>query len=63
MKFFINDHCFETLSTFTMLDLITYLNLKNQPIAIEKNKLFIPKMQWSKTNINNFDKLNVIEGP
>lgn len=60
MKFFVNDHCFETSFPFTLFDLVTYLNLKQQPIAIEKNNLFIPKIDWLNTKIINLDKIEIV---
>lgn len=60
MKFFVNDHCFEIYSTFTLLDLINYLNLKNKPIAVEKNHLFIAKEKWLETIIQPSDQIEIV---
>jgi thiamine biosynthesis protein ThiS len=60
MKFFVNDHCFEIFSSFTLLDLINYLNLKDKPIAVERNHLFIEKEKWLETIIQHSDTIEIV---
>ena len=60
MEFFLNENRFKTSNSFTVSDLVNYLNLVKFPIAIEVNGLFISKNNWKKLNIKNQDEIEIV---
>lgn len=60
IEFCINGRYFQTKNTFTISDLVIYLNLINYPIAIELNEIFISKEQWRTLELKNFDQIEIV---
>lgn len=60
MNFFVNHNELKTDSQFTLGELVYYFSLKQFPIAIELNQVFIPKSKWNKIYIKNFDKIEIV---
>ena len=60
MKFFINNHSFETINHFTITELLFFFNLKDYPIAVELNGVFFDKKNWSGYFIQNFDEIEIV---
>lgn len=60
MEFFLNGKRFKTLDSFTVSDLINYLNLIKYPIAIEINGIFISQNNWKRSKIKNQDEIEIV---
>jgi len=60
MKILLNSFKLETINNFNIKELIIYLNLQDYPIAIEVNKIFIPKSEWEEIFLKNSDKIEIV---
>lgn len=60
MKILLNSFKLKTVNNFNIKELIIYLNLQDYPIAIEVNKIFIPKSEWEEIFLKNSDKIEIV---
>jgi sulfur carrier protein len=58
--FFLNGQKYFTESEVTLLDLIKYFNYKTAILVLEYNNLICNKKYWSRTFLNNNDKIEIV---
>jgi thiamine biosynthesis protein ThiS len=58
--FFVNDKKYETYNSFTIDQLLSYFNYKQTLFIIEYNNLICDQKHWSKIEIKNKDKIELV---
>ena len=60
MKVFINGETKEIPAELNLIELLKYLALPQERIAVELNKTVVRKKDWENITINDADKIEVI---
>jgi len=58
--FYINDRKIFSNQSFSVNDLLVFLNLNIDLIVIEYNKIILPKSLWKQTVIKNTDEIEFV---
>tara|TARA_B100000282_G_scaffold59669_1_gene39758 strand:+ start:631 stop:834 length:204 start_codon:yes stop_codon:yes gene_type:complete len=58
--FYVNDRKIFSDQSFSVQDLLTFLNLNIDLIVIEYNKIILPKSLWKQTVIKNNDEVEFV---
>ncbi len=58
--FYVNDRKVFSDQSFSVQDLLTFLNLNIDLIVIEYNKIILPKSLWKQTVIKNNDEVEFV---
>ena len=58
--FYINDRKIFSNQSFSVNDLLIFLNLNIDLIVIEYNKIILPKSLWKQTVIKNTDEIEFV---
>lgn len=58
--FYLNGQTYLTSASFSLLDLITYLNYNERLLVLEYNNVICNKKKWDKTFIQNHDKIEIL---
>ena len=58
--FYINDRKIFSNQSFSVNDLLVFLNLNSDLIVIEYNKIILPKSLWKQTVIKNTDEIEFV---
>jgi thiamine biosynthesis protein ThiS len=58
--FYINDRKIFSNQSFSVSDLLVFLNLNIDLIVIEYNKIILPKSLWKQTVIKNNDEVEFV---
>ena len=59
-KIQLNGKKIEIKSKFTIYELLKRFNLNNKKVAIEHNKIIVPRVNYKKKYLKNNDKLEVV---
>ena len=58
--FYVNDRKIFSDQSFSVSDLLVFLNLNIDLIVIEYNKIILPKILWKQTVIKNNDEVEFV---
>ena len=58
--FYLNDRKIFSANSYSVSDLLVFLNLNIDLVVIEYNKIILPKALWGKTFIKNEDEVEFV---
>jgi thiamine biosynthesis protein ThiS len=58
--FYLNDRKIFSANSYSVSDLLVFLNLNIDLVVIEYNKIILPKDLWGKTFIKNEDEVEFV---
>ncbi len=58
--FYLNDRKIFSANSYSVSDLLVFLNLNIDLVVIEYNKIILPKALWEKTFIQNEDEVEFV---